>query len=287
MYPLIKQCHRVSRTSLSYYSYLIDHCFSLKSLSFARITHAQLIKVGLNRHTFLGNRCLDLYSQFGNVNDALKVLDDISSKNIVSWNICLKGLLKFDNLSLACSVFDDMPERDVVSWNSMISGYASRGYFDCALETFSEMQKLGVRPSEFTYSILMSVVFGVRHGKEIHASIVRSGLGALNVVLGNSLIDMYGKFSSLDYALGVFLTMEELDVISWNSLISVCCKSGYPELALDKFCIMRSLGYAPDEFSVSVVITSCLNLRNLEKDWRIQFGFLKSKINGILQFAIP
>jgi len=283
MYPLLKQCHRVSRTSLSYYSYLIDHCFSLKSLSFARITHAQLIKVGLNRHTFLGNRCLDLYSQFGNVNDALKVFDDISSKNIVSWNICLKGLLKFDNLSLACSVFDDMPERDVVSWNSMISGYASRGYFDCAFETFWEMQKLGVRPSEFTYSILMSVVFGVRHGKEIHGSIVRSGLGALNVVLGNSLIDMYGKFSSLDYALGVFLTMEELDVISWNSLISVCCQSGYPELALDKFCIMRSLGYSPDEFSVSVVITSCLNLRNLEKGKQIfalcvKVGFLCNTI---------
>ncbi|CAK7346871.1 unnamed protein product [Dovyalis caffra] len=260
-----------------------DHCFSLKSLSFARITHAQLIKVGFNRHTFLGNRCLDLYSKFGNFNDALKVFDDISAKNIISWNICLKALLKFDHLDLACSVFDEMPERDVVGWNSMISGYASCGYFDCALGTFWEMQNWGVRPSGFTYSILMSLVFGVRHGKEIHGSITRSGLGALNVVLGNSLIDMYGKLGSLDYALGVFLTMEELDVISWNSLISVCCKSGYPELALDKFCLMRSFGYSPDEFSVSVVITSCSNLRNLEKGKQIfalcvKVGFLCNTI---------
>jgi len=95
----------------------------------------------------------------------LKLPDDISSKNIVSWNICLRWLLTIGHLGLACSVFDEMPERDVVGWNSMIPGHASCGYFDHALETFREMQNLGVRPSGFTYSILMSVVFGVLHGK--------------------------------------------------------------------------------------------------------------------------
>lgn len=95
----------------------------------------------------------------------MKLPDDISSKNIVSWNICLRWLSKLGHLGLACSVFDEMPERDVVGWNSMIPGHASCGYFDHALETFREIQNLGVRPSGFTYSILMSVVSGVLHGK--------------------------------------------------------------------------------------------------------------------------
>lgn len=112
--------------------------------------------------------------------------------------------------------------------------------------------------------------------------------------------------------------MEELDVVSWNSLIMGCLKSGYAQLALDQFCLMRSFGYSPDEFTCSAVITSCSNLQNLEKgkkillfvskwdffvmplfqvplltcfpnatDWRIQFGSLKNKIIGILPFAIP
>ena len=95
----------------------------------------------------------------------MKLPDDISSKKIVSWNICLRWLSKLGHLGLACSVFDEMPERDVVGQNSMIPGHASCGYFDHALETFREMQNLGVRPSGFTYSILMSVVSGVLHGK--------------------------------------------------------------------------------------------------------------------------
>ncbi|EEF42050.1 pentatricopeptide repeat-containing protein, putative [Ricinus communis] len=176
-----------------------------------------------------------------------------------------------------------MPERDVVSWNSMISGFASYGYFDSALGIFGEMQNMGVRPSAFTYSIMVSIVFDALHGKELHGSMIRSGFNTLNVVLGNSLIDMYGKFGCVDYAFGVFFTMEEVDVITWNSLIIGCCKSGYGELALHQFCLMRSSGYSPDEFTCSAVITSCSNLRNLDKGKQIfafclKVGFLSNTI---------
>ena len=83
MYPFLKQVQGPHRTSLSYYSNLIDHCLSLKSLTFAKTIHAQLIKVGFDSHTFLGNRCLDLYSQYGTVNDALKGFDGIADKNCI------------------------------------------------------------------------------------------------------------------------------------------------------------------------------------------------------------
>lgn len=275
--------NRISRTSLSYCLYLIDHCLSLKSLNLTTIVHAQLIKVAFNRYTFLGNHCLNLYSQFGSADDALKVFGDIARKNTISWNICLNRLLKFDHFGLAQSMFDEMPERDVVSWNTMISGYTSCGYFDNALGVFREMQNLGVRPSGFTYSLLVSIVSSARHGKELHGSIIRRGLSTSNVVLGNSLIDMYGKLGIFCYALAVFLIMEELDVISWNSLIISCCKSGYGELAIYQFCLMRSLGYSPDEFTYSAVITSCSDLRNLDKGKQIfalcvKVGFLCNTI---------
>ena len=83
MYPFLKQVQGPHRTSLSYYPNLIDHCLSLKSLTFAKTIHAQLIKVGFDSHIFLGNRCLGLYSQYGTVNDALKVFDGISDKNCI------------------------------------------------------------------------------------------------------------------------------------------------------------------------------------------------------------
>ncbi|KAJ8771678.1 hypothetical protein K2173_026855 [Erythroxylum novogranatense] len=283
MYPFLNPTRKVAVSSLSYYSRLLDDCVSLRSLNLAQDVHAQLIKVGFNRHTLLGTRCLDLYSRFGSIDDALKVFADITDKNVVSWNILLRGLLNHGRFHFARGLFDEMPERDVVSLNSMISGYRSCGYFDHALGTFREMQNMGLEPSVYTYSILTSVVSCARHSKELHGKIIRSGFNVSSLILGNSLIDVYAKIGLVHYAFGVFLTMEELDVISWNSLIAGFGKSGCYELALDQFCLMRSRGYLPDEFTCSTLVNCCSKLRNLNKGMQIfafsvKLGFICNSI---------
>ncbi|GAV57466.1 PPR domain-containing protein/PPR_2 domain-containing protein/PPR_3 domain-containing protein [Cephalotus follicularis] len=283
MHPFLNKTCSIHRKSLSYYSHLINHCFSIKSLDLAEVIHAQLIKVGLNGYTFLGNRFIDLYSQFGTVEYACNVFDDISYKNIVSRNIYLNGLLRFGHFDGARSLFDEMPERDIVSWNSMVSGYVSCGYFDQALKLFMEMQNASVRPNGFTFSILMSLVSCAAHSKQIHGSMIRSGVYLSNVVLGNSLINMYGKLGLIDYAFVVFSTMEELDIVTWNSLISACCRLGYVELALNQFCLMRALGYSPDEYTMSTVMTAGSDLQSLDVGKQffaicLKAGFLSNTI---------
>ncbi|XP_057971584.1 pentatricopeptide repeat-containing protein At1g43980, mitochondrial [Malania oleifera] len=282
MYSALKKTYGRRTASVSFYSNLMDYCLAQKSLVFLKFIHAQLIKDGFNNHTFLGNRCLDLYTQFGFANDALKVFDEIHNKNSISWNISLKTLLKFGHFKSACNLFDEMPERDVVSWNSMVSGCTSCGFVDHAFELFFKMQDVGIRPTAFTFTILMSIS-SVYQIKQLHASMIRNCMNFSSVVLGNALIDMYGKFGLLDYALGVFLSMEELDIISWNSLISSCHKSGYEELALNQFFMMRSTGHSPDQFTMSTVIAICSNSRDLDKGMPtfvlcIKMGFLSNTI---------
>lgn len=280
--------HRSIHTySLSFYTKLIDQCITWRKPNFAKSIHAWLIKLGFNGNTFLENRCVDMYSKVGLSSYALKVFDDIADRNVYSWNICLKMYAQHGAFEKARLLFDKMPERDVVSWNSMISGYVSCGFKEQALELFRDMQKKGVRPSGFTFSILISSVECVFVGKQIHCSMLRNGVDFSNVVVGNSLIDMYGKVGVVEYALSAFWSMKEVDVISWNSLISACCKSGYEELAIDMFCWMRYKGYAPDEFTVSRVISACADLRNLEKEWRIRCIYLNNLAIGIQLFAIP
>lgn len=176
------------------------------------------------------------------------------------------GYFKIGCIENARQVFEKMTQRDVITWNSLISGYASNGAVECALDAFLEMQVIGMRPNEYTFSIIVSCINFVSQAKEIHGCIIRSGLCSSNVVLGNSLIDMYGKLNLVEYAFGVFLTMEELDVISWNSIISGCEKAGHGDQALYLFSLMLTTGFIPDEFTVSTVITVCSNLRDLEKD---------------------
>ncbi|KAK4352602.1 hypothetical protein RND71_028120 [Anisodus tanguticus] len=279
MYPFVRT-YRYHTYSLSFYSRLITQCPSFSSL---QILHGKLIKLGFNTNTFLGNCCLDLYSKLGVRVDALKIFDEIPNKNVVSWNICLKVLVKSGDVDNASRLFDEMPERDVVSWNSMISGYALYGLFENALGVFLEMQKYGIRPSGYTFSILISYVEFAFRGKEIHGNMLRNGVDLSSVVVGNTLIDMYGKLGLVDYATGVFLAMETVDVISWNSLISSCCKLGYEDTALSYFSLMRACKYLPDEFTMSSVLIGCSNLCSLEKGKQIlclciKMGFLCNTI---------
>ncbi|XP_027339065.1 pentatricopeptide repeat-containing protein At1g43980, mitochondrial [Abrus precatorius] len=282
MYPILKQT-QAPHTTLSYCSLLLEHCLSHKSLNLVKTVHAHFLKLGLNTYTYLGNRCLDLYSEFGHINDALKVFDDISHKNSTSWNICMKGLLKSGQLGRARHVFDAMPVRDAVSWNSLISGYASHGFVSHALELFVEMQGNGVRPSGFTFSILMSLVSSPCHAKQIHCRMIRSGIDLSNVVLGNSLITMYGKLGLVDCAFGVILTMKQFDVISWNSLIWAFHRAGYHELALEQFYNMRAMELLLDEFTCSILMSVCSNLRDLDKGKQVfafcfKMGFVYNSI---------
>ncbi|CAN4075700.1 unnamed protein product [Withania somnifera] len=280
MYPFLQTAYRYHTHSLSFYSRIITQCLSFTSL---QIFHGKLIKLGTNKNTFLGNCFFDLYSKFGAKVDALKVFDEIPIKNVVSWNVYLKVLVKSGDVDSARQLFDKIPERDVVTWNSMISGYASYGLFENALGVFLEMQKYAIRPSGYTFSILVSYVEFAFHGKEIHGNMLRNGVDLCNVVVGNSLVDMYGKFGLVDYATGVFLAMKTVDVISWNSLISSCCKSRYEDTALFYFSLMRACKYSPDEFTMSSVLIGCSNLRSLEKGKQIlclciKMGFLCNTI---------
>ena len=55
-------------------------------------------------------------------------------------------------------------------------------------------------------------------GKRIHCIILSCGYG-VNVIVGNEVINMYGKCDSLRFARSIFDKMLERDVISWTSMI--------------------------------------------------------------------
>ncbi|KAK9065156.1 hypothetical protein SSX86_016539 [Deinandra increscens subsp. villosa] len=263
------------------FSTLLNHCLSLNSL---KLIHAQIIKLGLyNTNTFLANRCLDLYSKFGTIKEAILAFDDIRHKNIFSWNIYMRVFVDFGDIKSARQVFDEMPERDVVSWNSIIAGYSSSGFGNHALDVFTRMLTSGITPSTHTYSIVLSFVQSVCHGMEIHCSLITKGAALSSIIVGNSLIDMYCKHGLLDYAFGVFLDMEEIDVISWNSLIAGCSKYGHKDMAYNQFCIMRTSNYSPDAYTISSVLTACWGIQDLAKGklifgLTIKSGFLSNII---------
>ncbi|KAJ7570972.1 hypothetical protein O6H91_01G143000 [Diphasiastrum complanatum] len=54
------------------------------------------------------------------------------------------------------TLFDNISERNVVSWNAMIAGYAHNGLAQEALVLFEQMQREGMKPTEVTYISVLS-----------------------------------------------------------------------------------------------------------------------------------
>nr|POE93818.1 pentatricopeptide repeat-containing protein, mitochondrial [Quercus suber] len=70
-------------------------------------------------------------------------------------------------------------------------------------------------------------------GKSVHAWIEqRKSNGSSNLILGNALLDMYVKCKKLEFAQGIFDTLVEKEIISWNTMIAGHAKVGELDLAM-------------------------------------------------------
>ncbi|XVF11333.1 hypothetical protein REPUB_Repub08aG0018300 [Reevesia pubescens] len=65
---------------------------------------------------------------------------------------------KCRNLVIATRMFNNihLRERNTTSWNMLISGYGLHGYGKEALNLFSQMQQLGIKPDHLTFTSLLS-----------------------------------------------------------------------------------------------------------------------------------
>lgn len=196
--------------------------------------HGLLFKFGLELDVFVGSALVNTYLKFWLVVDAHEV-------------------------------FEELPVRDVVLWNSMVNGYAQIGCFEEALGMFRRMLENGVVPCRYTVTGVLSI-YSVKgdfdNGQAVHGFLTKMGYDSSVVVL-NALIDMYGKCKCASDALNVFEVMDEKDMFSWNSIISVHQRCGDHYGTLKLFDRMLGNKVQPDLVTVTTVLPACTHLAAL------------------------
>ncbi|OVA14852.1 Pentatricopeptide repeat [Macleaya cordata] len=176
-----------------------------------------------------------------------------------------------------------MPQRDVVSWTVLIEGNRNAGRLNDALFAFERMQFSGVEPNRVTMVNALSACASsgvLEMGVWIHDYITRNGW-EFDVILGTSLIDMYGKCGKIEMGLCVFESMSEKNVFTWNSLIRGLALAKNVEEALDWFFKMQKEGIKADEVTLIGVLCACSHGGLVERGRQI-FRLL---INGNYGFS--
>ncbi|KAJ3671042.1 hypothetical protein LUZ60_008468 [Juncus effusus] len=196
----------------------------------------------------------------------------------------LMGLyMKAGEIEAARELFDKMPRRDVVSWNSIISGYSNNGYLSECLNLYKEMKFcFNISPTEATFVGLISC-FGnlieIKYGEMMHGHIIKIGFES-NLIVSNSLVEMYIKCDKLYKGVKLFNGLLVKDAISYSSLIGGYIKNGRPDFALQLFYLMvLKLGFKPTRPVLLNVILACAYLNDLIQGKWIEKNYIFCNYN--------
>lgn len=221
-----------TKISISY-SKLLSQCVASKLVTSGMEVHAHMIKFGSSHDPSLRNYLITLYSKSRQFGYARKLVEESA-------------------------------EPDLVSWSALISGYAQNGLGEEALLAFYEMQTLGVKCNEFTFPSILkacSIKKDLNLGKQVHGMTIVTGFES-DVFVANTLVVMYAKCGQLGDSRRLFGSILELNVVSWNALLSCYVQSDLDREAVNLFNEMVRSGIRPNEFSLSIILNACAGLRD-------------------------
>jgi pentatricopeptide repeat protein len=215
---------------------VLNACAIVAALEEGRRVHQQIIECGWDSNVFVANSLIDMYAKCGSIEDASRV-------------------------------FNKTSPRDVVTWSAMILGHVQSGQGQKALELFQQMQQEGVQPNSVTIVGVLNAcasIVGLEEGRCVHQQIVECGWDS-DVFVANSLVDMYVKCGSIEDAWRVFNKMSSRDVITWTAMILGHVQSGQGKKGLELFRQMQQEGVRPDSVTIVAVLNACASVVALEE----------------------
>ncbi|XWS37753.1 hypothetical protein CRYUN_Cryun19dG0072400 [Craigia yunnanensis] len=246
--------------------FVFKACARVSDIGNCQKLHVHAVKLGFDSYLFVANALIHMYSCCG-------------------------------DLGFARKVFDTMEERDLVSWNSLICGYSKCQRFKELLGLFRAMQEANVKADAVT---MLKVILACCYTDNMNLAdsmvkYIEESCIHIDVYLGNTLIDMYGKRGLVNLAREVFDRMLERNVVSWNALIKgyinvgqfiearkvfdkmkqrdviswTSMITGYSQAnqytdALKLFQDMMAAMVVPDEITVASVLSACANVGALD-----------------------
>ncbi|KAK9128444.1 hypothetical protein Syun_017241 [Stephania yunnanensis] len=218
---------------------------------FVEQVQAKIIQCGFSADQIVCNPLIDLYAKNGYVNAAQ-------------------------------SIFGELCSLDNVSWVAMISGFCQNGREVEALQLFYEMRELGVVPTPYIFSSVLSACAKVEfyeEGKQVHALVFKYGFSSETFVC-NALVTLHSRCGNLISAERIFNGMNSHDRVTYNSLISGLAQHGYSNKAFELFDKMQLSGLKPDRVTVASLLSACASVEALHKGMQLHSFAIKTGISS-------
>jgi pentatricopeptide repeat protein len=170
-------------------------CADLLALEHGKQIHSYVTRSGFDSNIFVGSGLVDMYAKCGHI-------------------------------GIARQVFDNMSSRNVVSWNAMILGYAIHGHGEDALALFSQMQQTDIKADHITFIGVLTACSHARlvdEGRQYFECMMLDYGLAPDLDHYACLVDLLGRAGHLDEAHDIIKKMPlEPDAVVWGALLGAC-----------------------------------------------------------------
>ncbi|XP_024521811.1 pentatricopeptide repeat-containing protein At1g11290, chloroplastic-like isoform X2 [Selaginella moellendorffii] len=231
------------------------------SLDRGRLIHFQALRNGGSLGLALGTSFVDVFAKCGSMVEARKIFEELQTRSMVSWTVMILGYVQNGEpdtaLRLFARMWDERCAPDGLAFVAALKACAS-------LAETEEAKLVGGR-------LVKSVA--LERGRAIHSQ--AAGAGLVDLVVANTLIDMYAKCGSIWDARHVFEAMKKRSAVSWNCILMGCVHNGEAELALELYRRMQrqqsSLSSPPpDAVTFVAALKACATLAALEVGTQIE-----------------
>ncbi|KAK7257363.1 hypothetical protein RIF29_31289 [Crotalaria pallida] len=225
---------------------VLKACSVKKDLNMGKKVHGMTLVTGFESDGFVANALVVMYAKCGQLGESRKLFGAIAEKNVVSWN-------------------------------ALFSCYMQSDFHVEAVNLFREMVQSGMRPNEFSLSIILNACAGLRDGglgKMVHGLLLKLGHD-FDQFSVNALVDMYSKGGEIDDAVAVFREIKHPDIVSWNAVIAGCVLLDRNDLALMLLDEMKISGTCPNMFTLSSALKACAATRFNELGRQLHSSLIK------------
>ncbi|PIN08177.1 hypothetical protein CDL12_19249 [Handroanthus impetiginosus] len=243
---------------------LQQHLFFLlqnrcKTISQLSQIHARIITNGFTQKSFILVELLSLCTAFNNFPHAHQVFDQVSNPSTALWNQIIRGYSVGRNLGKSVEVFNNMGRSSALPDGCVKGGLLGEGE-----QVHGKVLKHGFCSNVYVRTSL--VEFYVKIGGENRIGNAKKLFGEMherNVVTWNSLL--WGCFRSgdVDGPFRVFEEIPERNVVSWTTMIAGCAQNGKCREALALFRSMQEENIKFDQVTLVSVLSACAELGDL------------------------
>lgn len=231
------------------YVSILSVCANKAALIDGKWIHAVIVGSNLHSDVVVGTTLMNMYGKGGSIEDARKM-------------------------------FDSMPLRNVISWNALIAVYSQSGESKLAQQIFYEMQRENKISSRLTFVNILGACANkadLNEGKRLHVFIQGNELET-DLVVGNSLVNMYGKCCNLDDARDLFDKMPQRNDITWNVMITNYAQNQHGMKALELFNQMLQEGSLPNKITFVAILDACVSLADFSRGTQMHALIVASRL---------